>query len=456
VLSFLWVRVALSLGLGNKIGSLANMGIVAVVLLTAFYVPPATSASLTAPAENNSGSTSARSTSKFSYFEDFRNGLGAWSISSNEDVVLIPNTTLPGQSHMRGQLLLHLRKATASRAVTATLKFPFAARGSLVTELRLMSGFGGAALEISSEPKSSEAAAQREYTLRLSADGRLQIAGKNGWTDTIASVRADSWNLMQVDWDCRTQRAQLYLNGQHVGDIEQWGHARGLSYLSIQLKAPGSDTAGMYLRSVSTDSFDDGLPNILLIGDSITLGYAPEVRRQLDGRANVYVVPGNGSSTEYGLRNVKMWLEGKRWDVIHFNWGLHDLTLLDDGYQVGIDQYTANLRSLVRQLKSTGARLIWATTTPVQIGAERRSPKDPGRYNDAARKIMEEQAVATDDLHSLVLPHLSKLQISDDVHFKPAGYQKLGKAVADCILRCLKDGRDVSLHGKNSEKNQAR
>jgi acyl-CoA thioesterase-1 len=93
-----------------------------------------------------------------------------------------------------------------------------------------------------------------------------------------------------------------------------------------------------------------------------------------------------------------MWLEGKRWDVIHFNWGLHDLTLLDDGYQVGIDQYTANLRSLVRQLKSTGARLIWATTTPVQIGAERRSPKDPGRYNDAARKIMEEQAVPTDDL----------------------------------------------------------
>jgi acyl-CoA thioesterase-1 len=440
--------------LRDKVSSLAIIGIVVVVLLMAFYVPPTSSAAHIAPAENNSGSSGARSTAKFSYLEDFRNGLSAWSTSSSEDVRLIPNVTLPGQSHMGGQLLLHLRKVTASRAAAATLKFPFAARGSLVTELRFAPGFGGAVFDISSEPESSERTAQREYTLCLSANGQLQIAGKNGWIDTTASVRADSWNLIQVDWDCRTQRAQLYLNGRPLGEIEQRGHpARGLSYFSIHSKAVGDEPAGIYLRSVSTAGFEDGLPNILLIGDSITLGYAPEVRRRLDGRANVYVVPGNGSSTAYGLRNVDMWLAGRHWDVIHFNWGLHDLTLLDHGYQVGVDEYAANLRSLLKQLKSTGARLIWATTTPVQVGAERRSPKDPARYNDAARRIMEEQSVPTDDLHRLVLPHLSTLQLSDNVHFKPVGNQKLGRAVADCILRCLKNEQDLSLPGKNNEKN---
>ena len=51
--------------------------------------------------------------------------------------------------------------------------------------------------------------------------------------------------------------------------------------------------------------------------------------------------------------------------MIHFNWGLHDLKIMADGKrQVEPEDYEKNLRALVAKMKATGAKLIWATTTP--------------------------------------------------------------------------------------------
>src|SRR3954449_12259411 len=111
------------------------------------------------------------------------------------------------------------------------------------------------------------------------------------------------------------------------------------------------------------------LPRVLLIGDSISIGYTVPVRKALAGRANVHRIPENGADTVNGLKKIDSWLGDSRWDVIHFNWGLHDLKVTaDGGRQVPLETYERNLKALVARLQTTGARLIWATTTPVPEG----------------------------------------------------------------------------------------
>ena len=90
--------------------------------------------------------------------------------------------------------------------------------------------------------------------------------------------------------------------------------------------------------------------------------------------------------------------EGK-WDVIHFNWGLHDLKVTaDGGRQVPLEVYEKNLQVLVARLKKTGARLIWATTTPVPAGKQSpmRETADVAKYNAAARRVMDANGIGVD------------------------------------------------------------
>lgn len=72
-----------------------------------------------------------------------------------------------------------------------------------------------------------------------------------------------------------------------------------------------------------------GLPRVLLIGDSISMGYTLEVRERLKGVANVHRPPQNCGDSATGLKQLDRWLGTGTWDVIHFNFGLHDLKYLD-------------------------------------------------------------------------------------------------------------------------------
>ncbi len=65
---------------------------------------------------------------------------------------------------------------------------------------------------------------------------------------------------------------------------------------------------------------DPRLPRVLLIGDSISIGYTVPVRKLLAGKANVHRIPTNGGPTTRGLEQIDKWLGKKPWDVIHFNW----------------------------------------------------------------------------------------------------------------------------------------
>ena len=203
---------------------------------------------------------------------------------------------------------------------------------------------------------------------------------------------------------------------------------------------------------VFTPPIDDpNLPRVLLIGDSISIGYTLPVRRYLSAKANVHRVRGNCGPTTNGIQNLDAWLGDGKWDVIHFNFGLHDLKYIDEKgarvqpsagrRQVSVADYETNLRSLLRRLSSTGANLIWCTTTPVPEGALGRVPGDEVTYNAAAERAIEGVAfpkpLQVNDLHQFAMPRLPRIQRKADVHFTRRGSDLLGKQVAKAIERVL-------------------
>ena len=181
---------------------------------------------------------------------------------------------------------------------------------------------------------------------------------------------------------------------------------------------------------------DPALPRVLLIGDSISMGYTLPVRELLRGRANVHRIRTNGGPTTNGLRSLKTWLGTGKWDVIHFNFGIHDMKFMEPGkQQVPPEAYEKNLRDIVKQLQATGARLIWASTTPIpdgELNPKRTFDKVP-TYNALALKVMTEAGVTLNDLNAHITPHLTRLQNPKDVHFNKEGSEFLGRQVAASI-----------------------
>lgn len=184
------------------------------------------------------------------------------------------------------------------------------------------------------------------------------------------------------------------------------------------------------------------LPQVLLIGDSISVYYTVPTRRLLDGLANVHHIPVNGGNTRVGMANINQWLGSAKWDVIYFNWGLHDIIIKSGGNMaVPLPEYEANRQTLIQRLKKTGALLIWATTTPVpddiKVGSAREN-KDVILYNEAASSIMQKEGIRIDDLYKFIFPRLKELQEPEDVHFSDAGSEALASEVAATIRQALK------------------
>ena len=184
-----------------------------------------------------------------------------------------------------------------------------------------------------------------------------------------------------------------------------------------------------------------GLPRVLLIGDSISIGYTLPARALLKGKANVHRIPVNGGATPRGIEQIDSWLGKGKWDVIHFNWGLHDLKYMADGRkQVEPDTYARNIERLVKRLQTTGAKLIWAATTPVpdaQVTPPRKNA-EVEQYNAAAARIMAKHGVPVNDLYAFALPRLADIQREANVHFLPEGSRLLAEQVAAAIEAQLK------------------
>ncbi len=202
---------------------------------------------------------------------------------------------------------------------------------------------------------------------------------------------------------------------------------------------------------------DPALPNVLLIGDSISIGYTLDVRRLLKGKANVFRpmkpdgTPANCQNTHYGLEHIQSWLGKRKWSVIHFNWGLWDLCYRSpqstgNGRQdkihgvqdVPIAQYPKNLEELVQILKRTRATLIWAATTVVPPHEPGRVVGDEVKYNRVAAEVMRRNHIRTDDLYALTSKFPpDSFQAPGNVHYTSAGYERIAEQAASAISGAL-------------------
>jgi hypothetical protein len=114
------------------------------------------------------------------------------------------------------------------------------------------------------------------------------------------------------------------------------------------------------LSSPANAQKQEKLPRVLIIGDSISIGYTKPTQKLLKGKADVRRISGNGGHTGRGIENLDKWLGEEKWDVIHFNWGLWDLAYRPGESKVrGLDkkngkqtwspeEYDKNLRELVQ------------------------------------------------------------------------------------------------------------
>jgi dienelactone hydrolase/lysophospholipase L1-like esterase len=204
----------------------------------------------------------------------------------------------------------------------------------------------------------------------------------------------------------------------------------------------------LFHRQVLAFQPGNELPRVVLLGDSIRLGYAPLVTEKLKGQAVIVSPPANGGDSRNLLEKVPEWLANTNPAVVCFNCGLHDLKQgkATGRNQVSLVDYESNLRKIVATLrKQTNATLVFASTTPILDArhARRRADFDRHeadviRYNEVAFGVMREEGVPVNDLHWVVERlGTDRLLGADGTHYTPGGYHCLAEAVADSILRQL-------------------
>lgn len=169
------------------------------------------------------------------------------------------------------------------------------------------------------------------------------------------------------------------------------------------------------------DDPNPALPNVLLFGDSITRGYYPEVTKLLAGRANCYLFATSAASGDPRLiHQVDDYFRMMplKFAVIHFNNGMHGWKYTEAAYGSSLPQLVEAL-----QAKSHGAKLVWATTTPVHA-ADSGGATNPriDERNAESLRTMQHFHIPIDDQHALMVAH-------DDLHNGSVHYTEAGSAV---------------------------
>jgi len=232
--------------------------------------------------------------------------------------------------------------------------------------------------------------------------------------------------------------------------------SRAVASEAPEFHTPARDRDGL----TASAERDEALPNVLVIGDSISIGYMKTVVAALHGKANVARPKTNCGNTANGVARLDEWLGSSKWDVIHFNFGLHDLCYrspesrlvgnrdkVNGRRDVSPGDYRKNLGTILVRLEATGAKLIFATTTVVPPGEAGRFEGDEIIYNRIAAEVMRQHGVAIDDLFGLTKGFGSELFAGrGNVHYTAAGYKLLGAWVAESIERLLpvRDGSGAS------------
>ena len=176
------------------------------------------------------------------------------------------------------------------------------------------------------------------------------------------------------------------------------------------------------------------LPNVLLVGDSITRNYYPGVVRRLGDTANVYLLATSASVGDPRLPHQITefaTMEAVRFSIVHFNNGMHGWSYTEAQYREAFPAFLQAIRSV-----APDAQLVWTTTTPVRADATTgaTNPRIDAR-NAIGKSFIERQGIATDDQHELMMHHLNTYQ--DSIHFNESGAEEQAAQVASVITNMM-------------------
>ncbi|WP_274365627.1 SGNH/GDSL hydrolase family protein [Paenibacillus thermotolerans] len=180
------------------------------------------------------------------------------------------------------------------------------------------------------------------------------------------------------------------------------------------------------------------MKKVLLLGDSIRMGYEPLVRAGLQGIAEVVAPEENGRFAKHTLWGVNLWIRdlGKP-DIVHWNnglWDLHHEAPMVEAL-TSLDEYIETLRRIINELQRTGAKIIFATTTPIPSDGTGRSNAEIDLYNKAAVELMNRHGIEVNDLNRVVKQDLNGYICEDKVHLTEQGNIKCAEQVIEKIKK---------------------
>ena len=185
------------------------------------------------------------------------------------------------------------------------------------------------------------------------------------------------------------------------------------------------------------------MKKILLLGDSIRMGYDDYVKELLEGKCEVYYdANDNGRFAAYTLWQMnQMFRKYGPFDLVHWNNGYWDMNIEApmETALYPIDEYSYLLRRIAREIRKNGAKVVFALTTPIvrpesSVGYNDAWVKS---YNEAAKKVMAEENVLINDLYTLCKEDDNYYKCSDGLHLTEEGYRRCAEAIAALVLKEL-------------------
>jgi len=185
------------------------------------------------------------------------------------------------------------------------------------------------------------------------------------------------------------------------------------------------------------------MKTVLIVGDSIAMGYAPLVAEALAGELAVRRNDGNAGDSAHLLEHLPDYLDAAgEADLVHLNCGLHDVKTPfgSERRQVPLEDYRTNLAEIVSRLVHRQRTVVWATTTPVlharhhAVKGFDRFEADVREYNAAAAEIVAAAEIPTNDLYAVIQAAGAEACLGPDgVHMTDAGNAALAGAVASAV-----------------------
>lgn len=175
---------------------------------------------------------------------------------------------------------------------------------------------------------------------------------------------------------------------------------------------PGAEGGGQEVcKTGGPLPFSTTKKNVVILGDSVSIGYAPKVADLMSDEALVQHSPwggdGGAEETHYGWKCLDFLLAApdgtpQRPDVLFFNFGLHNLHNTSTPGQSGpIAEYAPYLDKIAARLASLkNVKVLFGITTPEMCDAQLDAVVQAN--NKDALAIMQKHGVPTVDLHAAI------------------------------------------------------